>query len=84
MQKDPVQHFILQQVKPLLKISTEGPDCLGLRIDESGIDSLELMELVMTIEAHYAVKIDDAVLMETALTIGELINRVEQLASSPE
>lgn len=84
MHKLPAQEFILKQIKPLVKIGKEGPDFLDARIDESGLDSLELMELVMAIEDQYSIKIDDAVFMDASISIGELINLVEQLVSSPE
>jgi acyl carrier protein len=84
MHKSSAKEFILKEIIPLLKINKEDLNCLDLRINESGLDSLELMELVMSIEDKYSVHIDDAILMNASITIGEFIDLVAQLTDSPE
>ena len=84
MHKLSAKEFILKEVSPLLRINKEGPECLDVRINESGLDSLELMELVMSIEDKYSIHIDDAMLMDASITIGEFVDLVEQLTGSPQ
>ena len=55
------------------------PDELGqMRIDESGIESLELMELLMEVEDTYQIEISDSMISED-LTINGLCELAESL-----
>jgi acyl carrier protein len=43
----------------------EGETIRGLSLDETGLDSLELMEMIMAIEDRFGITIDDAALLGT-------------------
>lgn len=49
----------------------DAKDIPGIKIDETGIDSLELTELIMEIEDKFSVEIDDSALSGST-TISEL------------
>jgi acyl carrier protein len=53
----------------------DAKDMPSLKIDEIGIDSLELTELIMEIEDRYSVVIDDSVLSDST-TISELASYI--------
>ena len=49
-------------------------------VQDLGLDSLKLMELAVTIENHFQIRIDEASEMEI-VTVGDLVDIIEQETS---
>lgn len=73
--------FILDSLEPLIRRNVSKVDYPQLRIDETGIDSLELMELVMTVEDKFGIQIDDGMITNN-ITIAEFCRQAEELFSA--
>lgn len=70
--KDQVLAFVCGRIQELGRIG-QAAEIAALRIDDTGIDSLELTELVMEIEDRFDVVVDDQTLTGE-MTIQQLCN----------
>jgi acyl carrier protein len=70
-----VVRFILSKLR-LEELNATAPvDPAVLRVEQTGIDSLELTELIMELEDRYRVTIDDALLSDST-TVVELAEHI--------
>ena len=72
---------ILDQLFELIRPYSEEPIALGEQtriMDDVGLDSMKVMELVMQIEDHFDVSVPLNILPEVN-TVGELANHLETL-----
>jgi acyl carrier protein len=72
--------YILEKIKELCPQNISDAELLQTRIIETGIDSLELMELIMEIEGEYNIEIADSQLSDD-LTVSRFCDLVTTLCS---
>lgn len=71
-----VREFVSQALTRQAGGDAEAPHDLGLKFSETGLDSLDLMELLNEVEEQFDIRItDDTVTAET--TIGDFIKHIE-------
>ncbi len=75
--------FILNSLEPLIRRKLSRADQLELRLDETGIDSLELMELVMATEDRFGIQINDNMITER-ITVDEFCRLIEGLYTAQQ
>lgn len=73
--------FVVSRFIELSPRTFEETVLLGTRIDETGIESLELLELLMLVEDHFEIVVDDSVL-RPELTVGELCGVISGLVGA--
>lgn len=73
-----VQPFILARLMDITKNTLPEAVLLTSALDSTGIDSLELMELLLLIEDQFDVRIEDAGLTSST-TVADLIAYVEAI-----
>jgi len=74
---DYILDFISARIRRTIR-TDESAIATSLEIDEIGIDSLELTEIIMELEDNFAVTIDDSQLSGST-TISELALHIEKL-----
>ncbi len=73
--------FILSRIQVLCPRSISAEELLATPIDQSGIESLELMELLMEIEDAYNIQIPDTSIGEH-MTVADLCGLTKTLLSA--
>lgn len=73
---DTVLEFIRARICRVTHIG-ESVDVVNLKIDETGVDSLELTEMIMELEDYFSVTIDDSQLSGST-TISELADHISK------
>ena len=79
MNKTEPASYILGKIKELSPQNIGDRELLKTRVIDTGIDSLELMELIMEIEGEYNIEIADSQLSDD-LTVGSFCDLVTTLS----
>ncbi|AFX93560.1 acyl carrier protein [Serratia phage phiMAM1] len=83
--KEDVLAQVIRSIKELSyhhigdKLNVEDPSKLTIN-DDLWFDELDRIELIMELEEHYEIEIDDEK-VEAAVTVGDVVNLVEKLVN---
>lgn len=72
--------YVCEHIRMLGRVGSDA-SIAQLRIDDTGIDSLELTELIMAVEDTFAITIDDQ-LLTGEMTISDLCVSIQQDSQS--
>lgn len=72
-----LQDFIVARLQEGESNPRSAEELLACRVEETGLDSLDLMHLIMAVEETYGISIDDGIL-RSGMTIAEFIAAVRQ------
>lgn len=74
--------YTLEKIKDLCPHDINDAELLETRLIDTGIDSLELMELIMEIEGKYDIEIADSQLSDD-LTVSRFCDLITTLSDEP-
>lgn len=74
--------YTLEKIKDLCPQDINDAELLETRLIDTGIDSLELMELIMEIEGKYDIEIADSRLSDD-LTVSRFCDLITTLSDEP-
>ncbi len=81
MQSPDPKDYILGRICKALNQGIDADALLAMPLDEAGLDSLELMELLNEIEDEYQIRFDDQAFGD-GKTVQDLVAYVSSMASS--
>lgn len=72
-----LQDFVITQLQEGESNPRSAEELLGCRFEDTGLDSLDLMHLIMAVEATYGISMDDGIL-RNGMTVAEFIAAVRK------
>ena len=72
-----LQDFIIARLQEGDSKPRSAAEILACRVEETGLDSLDLMHLIMAVEETYGISIDDGIL-RSGMTVAEFISAVRK------
>lgn len=72
-----IKETILEEIKIAIDLG-EWPD-LNASFDDIGMDSLDFVELVMIVEQHLDIEVDDESILEDLETVGDFVSKCIEL-----
>lgn len=77
-----LQEFVVARLQENDATPRNAADILATRVEETGLDSLDLMHLIMAVEETYNVSIDDGIL-RSGMTVADFIAAVRNCPPGP-
>ncbi|MBN8246869.1 MAG: acyl carrier protein [Verrucomicrobia bacterium] len=77
-----LQDFIVARLQEGESNPRSAAEILASRVEDTGLDSLDLMHLIMAVEETYGVSIDDGIL-RSGMTVAEFIAAVRKCPPGP-
>ncbi|MBL9175272.1 MAG: acyl carrier protein [Verrucomicrobiales bacterium] len=76
-----LQDFVIARLQEGESSPRSAEQLLGCRFEDTGLDSLDLMHLIMAVEETYGISIDDGIL-RSGMTVAEFIAAVRKCPPS--